>query len=38
MTITSLLSAAFVAGILALDNVQIMQWMLSRPIVSGTII
>ncbi len=38
MTATSLVLAAAVAGILALDGVQMFQWMLARPVVSGSLV
>lgn len=38
MNLTPVLVAAIVAGVTALDNVHMLQWMLSRPVAAGTII
>ncbi len=38
MNFTPLVLAALVAGLTALDNVHVFQWMLSRPVVTGPIV
>jgi mannose PTS system EIIC component len=38
MTGNALLVAALIAGITALDNVHMLQWMISRPVIAGSLV